>query len=402
MPETVEETTLDEFTCDSCDLQVSAENESRVLGVCAACFDTNYYTCEDCSESEEADNCRFPGDRVVCESCYANYFECYSCGGMYDSECVSSYTPEDYPNRAYCEDCASRYLTFCENCDTHTRDGCNCREVGHVSDYTFDGLLDYSTKPDYDFLALPYERVDNGTIFMGIELEIELDGCDESATLNIIRKHLSGKAICKYDGSLNDGIEIVTCPMTLDYFKSLPWKELLDELRRAGCRSHTGGTCGLHVHTTRRNSATQYYKIDGRLNRYPHVNNMYSWVVKSLERKLKPFSRRKNFGYCQFTAEPDSRRTAANVTSDTVEYRFNRGTLNYTSFRASVELCHALASYSRWIGPTMVKRHCAIAYIIPSNKPFVYDKARELENCFLEFMKNSRVYGYAVKRWSDI
>ena len=38
------------------------------------------------------------------------------------------------------------------------------------------------------------------------------------------------RACCKYDGSLNEGFEIVSYPMTIDYHcQHIPWKEVLDK-----------------------------------------------------------------------------------------------------------------------------------------------------------------------------
>jgi len=42
--------------------------------------------------------------------------------------------------------------------------------------------------------------------------------------------YFAGNAYCKHDGSLNDGFEIVTHPMTLDYhLHRMPWEELLEK-----------------------------------------------------------------------------------------------------------------------------------------------------------------------------
>jgi hypothetical protein len=55
----------------------------------------------------------------------------------------------------------------------------------------------------------------------------------------------------KGDGSLNDGFEIVTHPMTHDWaMEKFPW-EMIEKLRRSGYRSWDTDTCGLHVHASR-------------------------------------------------------------------------------------------------------------------------------------------------------
>lgn len=43
----------------------------------------------------------------------------------------------------------------------------------------------------------------------------------------------------KHDGSLDDGLEIVTHPMSLDFhFNQMPWAEVLDKAKAMGYRSH--------------------------------------------------------------------------------------------------------------------------------------------------------------------
>ena len=56
----------------------------------------------------------------------------------------------------------------------------------------------------------------------------------------------------KHDGSLDEGFELVTHPMSLSYHcKEMPWQAMLDTLVDMGYRSHQTGTCGLHCHVNR-------------------------------------------------------------------------------------------------------------------------------------------------------
>ena len=58
---------------------------------------------------------------------------------------------------------------------------------------------------------------------------------------------------CKHDGSLDDGFEIVTHPMSLEYhINEMPWCEVLGKAQQLGYRSHQANTCGLHVHVSRK------------------------------------------------------------------------------------------------------------------------------------------------------
>ena len=56
----------------------------------------------------------------------------------------------------------------------------------------------------------------------------------------------------KTDGSLDEGLELVTHPMTLEYhLNEMPWAEVLRKAQSMGYLSHAAGTCGLHVHISR-------------------------------------------------------------------------------------------------------------------------------------------------------
>ena len=88
-------------------------------------------------------------------------------------------------------------------------------------------------------------------------MELEIDGAGEVSgnarhLLDIAngsgREHL----YCKHDGSLEDGFELVTHPMTLDYHqKDMPWAAVLSAAVEMGYLSHRIGTCGLHIYVNR-------------------------------------------------------------------------------------------------------------------------------------------------------
>lgn len=84
------------------------------------------------------------------------------------------------------------------------------------------------------------------TMYLGIEMEYEVNGNRESSLVPILR-HLHEHAIIKGDGSLRNGVEIVTCPATYEeqvkvlkpFFDSFP-SMLKPE-----------ATCGIHIHISR-------------------------------------------------------------------------------------------------------------------------------------------------------
>lgn len=88
---------------------------------------------------------------------------------------------------------------------------------------------------------------ESSSMLYGIELEYE-SNVDKEKTLVPILVYLKDHAIIKTDGSLDNGIEIVTCAASLDihlqemksFFDNFP-SELIEPL----------STCGMHVHVSR-------------------------------------------------------------------------------------------------------------------------------------------------------
>ena len=127
-----------------------------------------------------------------------------------------------------------------------------------------------------------------GTRYLGVELEI--DGAGESSD-HARKIQCAGNRDCehiyiKHDGSLDDGLEVVTHPMTLSYHMSeMPWQAVIDKARQLGYTSHQAGTCGLHVHVNRSSLGDTYRQQDDTI----------AWIlflVETFWHELLRFSRR--------------------------------------------------------------------------------------------------------------
>lgn len=108
-------------------------------------------------------------------------------------------------------------------------------------------IHDYYFKPEPVFYG-------TGSRYFGVELEVDDAGenNNNAAKITAISNRLEEHIYIKHDGSLNEGFEIVTHPMTLDYhLTQMPWSEILNKAKELGYLSHQAGTCGLHVHINR-------------------------------------------------------------------------------------------------------------------------------------------------------
>ena len=91
-------------------------------------------------------------------------------------------------------------------------------------------IQNYYCKPEPIFYGV-------GPRYLGIELEIDGAGQDDYAARHILRaaNALEEHLYIKSDGSLDDGMELVTHPMTLDYhLNQMPWNDVLNEAGALG------------------------------------------------------------------------------------------------------------------------------------------------------------------------
>ena len=108
-------------------------------------------------------------------------------------------------------------------------------------------IHEYSYKPEPIFYG-------DGNRYFGIELEIDGAGKDDDYAeelLDIANAHADLLYI-KTDGSLDDGMELVSHPCTMDYhINEFPWEDIMHSAVHQGYRSHQTSTCGLHLHVNR-------------------------------------------------------------------------------------------------------------------------------------------------------
>ena len=217
--------------------------EERVCAHCGCVIEDEYYEV---------------GDDVLCDDCASDLTAvCCDCGERFY---LSDDCGDDW--QFVCRSCYEDHYTVCERCGRHVRfdesyymdDGpyvdcglcSDCYEV--VRNEMETTIHDYSYKPDPEFHGV-------GPEYMGVELEVDGAGEDSDyagRVLTILNEE-DNFAYCKRDGSLDDGFEIVTHPCTLAVHRDeVPWEDAISKLKYLGYTSHDAGTCGLHIHVSRK------------------------------------------------------------------------------------------------------------------------------------------------------
>lgn len=85
-------------------------------------------------------------------------------------------------------------------------------------------------------------------------MEIDKGGEDNEnaeALLNIANRY-NEHIYCKHDGSIDNGFEMVSHPMSLEYHTNeMNWLDVFNNAVSMDYRSHQTNTCGLHIHVNR-------------------------------------------------------------------------------------------------------------------------------------------------------
>ncbi len=321
-PITLEPTQPETFTCSICGtthpLSELYEMDESLL--CPACLTAHTVVCHHCGRRIWRDDDAGDDDTPLCESCHDNYYlRCTECGRVIHED-DANYPYDD--DRPYCDDCAPS--------DSHS-------------------IHSYDYKPYPVFHGDPPR-------YFGVELEVDDAGetTDRADAILVIANRRAENAYCKHDGSLHDGFEIVTHPMSLEYhLTEMPWKEVLHRAIEMGFLSHQAETCGLHIHVSRKALGDTYEEQESTIARILYFFEA-NWTEllkfsRRTQRQLEQWARR--YGYKDEpkkildSAKSDGweRYRCVNLTNrDTIEFRIFRGTLKLNTLIATLQLVNRI------------------------------------------------------------
>ena len=305
------------------DYRIVRSSMNDVIDLFNTKFQYEFGICEDCGliEIDSEFNTAYDGDRIVCRSCFEEYYY-HDRSGQYVHQDDENYSSND-----------------------------DDEESGIIGEY-------HSSSENLGKIPSLFDKR-KSQIFLGMELEIEVNEdysrYDKAENiLNNIGIYTDDKnnryqyCLAEDDGSLNHGFEIVTGYTGLDihekqlaYFKK--------PIR--GLRSHDTSTCGLHIHIDKRNMTLNHatkmilfmndsgnqklIKTIARRtsNRFAKIANKkadYQWL-KSAKRSSDPL-RTLN----------DDRYESLNFQNDkTIEFRLFKGTLKFESIMSCLEFTYA-------------------------------------------------------------
>lgn len=328
-------------------------------------LDDDETICDDCGRIVSLDDTyTTANDRIICNDCYDDdYDSCDSCGSVFRND-ETSYID----GQRICDGCRDSYYSTCPHCDTIFHNDYGVYDDETDATYCSEECLntatggmyfhDYGYKPYPNFHKCAGETVVSG--YYGVELELELDGADRADTAKDIT--LTGKEFvyCKRDGSLDDGIEIVSHPATHTYHMTDIWKRIIDTAVEDGMKSET--SCGLHIHASRtlfgEHPLSQELTIAKVLycferlwdnivifSRRESVSYIEDWARKS-DTGIKGTDDNSTVRDKLRTNGPRGRYSAVNLcNSNTIEFRIFASTTDIEDLQGSIGFVHTLIMY---------------------------------------------------------
>lgn len=325
---------------------------------CEDCYSEHVSTCDQCNSTVWSSDTRMacnPGGRreqCVCDECATI---CDGCNGSFYGALSSS--PSGHTS--YCDDCHSERFTSCDDCGDCierydaccTDDGCYCEVChrAHSADAT--GVNDYGYSPKPVFHTNQGMGICRpaGLRFFGLEVETELpDNTDAFDNADAIKGVTRADLwYAKEDGSLENGVEFVSHPGTLRFWRKTGFAWAAG-LASDGWKSWDTTTCGIHIHVSR-DSLTQlgWYKA--------------AILFRNSSRLVRRAARRQPNRYCENRPNETTSEIVGKMSgrdrgeryqainfcnSKTVEFRIFKGTLNPASIARNVEFVNAVCEFA--------------------------------------------------------
>jgi hypothetical protein len=359
--------------CASCGIELYDYDYSEIDGCtyCNSCVNELFFRCAKCNEF-------FDLDREVCHEYYGSF--CDTCFDGLFMECYDCRCFE-YIDQMVETNCG----LVCEACYyEYHNEGC------------FDNIMDCEYKPLFKFYRGIGEKRNKYNRYYGIELEAInaqcLHGNDDIAG-DVL--DLDSIFFCKKDGSLENGFETVTHPMTFKYIMENKKKfiKLLKLLKDSGMRSYDSNQCGIHIHVSKKSvSRLTLYKLLKLFYENQDFIFKFSKRTKSewrsfctLDDERECNKSKKDIRYEKAKTKKwsFSRYIAINLLNDkTIEFRIFRGTLNIKSFFKNIEFCDSII------------RFCEDTSLLDINvseyKEYVYKNSEIYENLY-DFFSGKKI-----------
>jgi hypothetical protein len=298
---------------------------------------------------EACSNCNHCENHCSCS-------HCDRCSETVDQTCSACERCDDCCRCTFCEGCGDAADSVCGDCTYCEYCGCECaneiESYNHVpSEVFFHGEGVITRRSRYG----EYPEAPDSQTYLGLEIEMEAEG-DSPNELALLWKGTT-LGIAKSDGSLSNGVECVTYPHTYEALCNSELTKTLNRLGQMGARAWGTGTCGLHVHVSRKTFGNK-----------AHLWRFVSSLT-DMQKEMKKLAGRDSEQWANWNGRTRpskvvagkgsqcGRYVAINLENEgTVELRFWRGTLRPESVLGTAATVDGLVQWTRKMTFSDVKK----------------------------------------------
>lgn len=380
---------------------------------CETCRDYHLAYCERCGTYHDLDECLsvhvcWNGTETWCEECRTNHAtQCYECGEIFDDNyfslinCHGNYYCDNCSDYIYyCDGCGEYYFdyegTYCEEDDQWYCDNCYHDLWGNCSDR----ITGYHHRPNMRYYEDKDNYYDDNPNFKGFGIELEIDHTThmhEQEAVDHLNNILGDHVYYNRDGSLDYGFEIISQPHTRNALMSLDWNTALTKLVSLGYRSHDLKTCGLHMHVSRLMFGdTEQERTENIAKIIQFYGLFWNDILKfsrRTENQADRWAKKYIMGHDKNEAKSISENNAGRyryyavnlANNNTVEFRLMRGTLNTTTFNATLDFLMTVAENAKNVTN------------VTSLKQWLHGIADTTK----EYMKHRKCFGYSNNQTTE-
>ncbi len=319
--------------------------------ICAHCYANATRTCKDCGTITlryVRASCGYSHVDFLCSKCAENYTLCYNCGSRFRTETMHEYDGDYYCNECYencshdCFGCGDRMMNSNSFCDS-------CYNIWNNNVYPYD------YKPSKKKFCKIDSKIDSNEsnveskLYFGLEVELEFTSQKSASIVAQLNEQFGDFIYLKHDGSLNNGVEIVTHPCTYRYHMQVfPWEKLCKFMNDNSLMAND--TCGLHIHFSKKymHMVGKHYDASNlkKIDYFFHKHK--DFIIKVSGRTSESYARFKKERSAMTLSQCTGHHSAINFENvATVEVRTFASSTDYLHILSYIDFLNILIQYIR-------------------------------------------------------
>ena len=409
-PEMIENV-INDFKCEKCGKKVEVGDGVYVNNKvwCKECAKEEFTCCSECGEPITKEVFTVDG-KTLCKDCFDKKYIMY--GGVIYSKDVCTIVDDVLIPNDELEEKAFK----CVKCGKwHLKSSKSTVEYNICNECWKELPSLVKTYHHYESDFWNVHKIDDENTSkiptMGVELEVEKSGGDYShkEVSYLIHDKFDDFLVFESDGSLDNGFEIISQPMTLKYAYNLGKLQKLFEILQKTKFKDSSNT-GLHIHVGRECLGKTDTERDETITKI-------CVILETFQKEVCNFARRNSNGYCRFLTDENGNKTLKYIKRNrggdrytvlnennysTIEFRIFKATDDYETFMATLELVNNIVTIARDVDINGMKWNDIINY--GTNNKFLKaydDKVNHATETVIQLASNLELHkeNYTFKKF---